>query len=297
MNFFTTKVMISGANLRSSDAMVVPLLGGVREADQGDSHLTTALATCPHRGRGAQGVPRSEGLWQEVRRGRYVESVTGRGPVHQIRGNAMRATTKKSVLASATGALALSLLLAGCSGSGSGDSGSDGSGSGDSGSGDSSSEASAEEIAEAAPERTGALPLPADCEEVGTRLGDLVAGLQPSAGSSVDETEAFCSWETAEGDPAGVRRVAFFVANGDAYELGFDKNTESLPGATVEEIDDERAEPFDGTTYTASLAQAGLTGTLATVSTPEGGVGVASVGTGETAPAEQLVDLTFEFID
>lgn len=208
----------------------------------------------------------------------------------------MRAATKKSVLASATGALALSLLLAGCSGSGSDaeDSGSDGSGSG---SGDSSSAATAEETTDAAPERTGAVPLPADCEEVGTRLGDLVTGLQPSASSSVDETEAFCTWETAEGDPAGVRRVAFFAGIGSADELGLDKITESLPGATVEEIDDERAAPFDGSTYTASLAQAGLTGTLATVSTPEGGVGVASVGTGETTPAEQLVDLTFEFID
>ena len=215
----------------------------------------------------------------------------------------MRATTKKSVLASATGALALSLLLAGCSGSGSG-SGSGDSGSGDSGSdgsgsssGDSSSEASAGETADAAPARTGALPLPADCEEVGTRLGDLVAGLQPSAGSSVDETEAFCSWETAEGDPAGVRRVAFVAGLGSADELGLDKITESFPGATVEEIDDERAAPFDGSTYTASLAQAGLTGTLAAVSTPEGAVGVGSVGTSEPASAEQLVDLTFEFID
>lgn len=208
----------------------------------------------------------------------------------------MRAATKKSVLASATGALALSLLLAGCSGSGSEDSGSDGSGSG-SGSGDSSSEATAEETAEAAPERTGAVVFPADCEEVGPRLGDLITGLQPSASSSVDETEAFCTWETAEDDPAGVRRVAFFAGLGSAEELGLDKITESLPGATIEEIDDERAEPFDGDTFTASMEQAGLSGTLATVSTPEGAVGVASVGTGATAPAEQLVDLAFEFID
>lgn len=206
----------------------------------------------------------------------------------------MRAATKKSVLASATGALALSLLLAGCSGSGSEDSGSDGSGSG---SGDSSSEATAEETAEAAPERTGAVEFPADCEEVGPRLGDLITGLQPSASSSVDETEAFCTWETAEDDPAGVRRVAFFAGLGSAEELGLDKITESLPGATIEEIDDERAEPFDGDTFTASMEQAGLSGTLATVSTPEGAVGVASVGTGGTAPAEQLVDLAFEFID
>jgi len=205
----------------------------------------------------------------------------------------VRATTKKSVLASATGALALSLLLAGCTGGGS-DSGSDGSsGSAGSAEGGSTSEASTE----ATPERTGELTLPASCDEVAERLGGLVEGLEPSPTSSITDTRADCQWSSPEGDASGVHRVAVIMGLGEAGELGLDTVTESLPGAEVEEIDDDRAAAFDGRTYAATIEQDGLSGALSAVSLPDGGVAVADVNTAGAVGQDELVDLAFEFID
>ena len=206
----------------------------------------------------------------------------------------MRVTTKKSVLAGATGALALSLLLSGCTGGGSD---SEPAGGADETSGSSAGGSTTEASAEATPERTGDLTLPGDCEEVAARLGGLTEGLEPSSTNSITDSEATCLWSTPEGDPSGVHRVAFFLGLGEAGELGLDRVSQSLPGASVEELDDERAAAFDGTTYAATMQQEGLTGVLSVVSTPAGGVGVADVNTAGTLPQEELVDLAFEFVD
>lgn len=203
----------------------------------------------------------------------------------------MRATTKKTVLASTTGALALSLLLAGCTGGGS-DSGSDGSSG--SAEGGSTSEASTE----ATPEPTGELALPASCDEVGARMGDLVDGLELTAQSTISDTEAECTWSTPEGDATGFAQVLFYAEAGAEGAAGIDSFTDgSLQGATVEELEDDRVDAVDGRAYSASAERDGATGALLGVATDQAGVGVGSIRVGGAATPDELLDIAFEFID
>ena len=211
----------------------------------------------------------------------------------------MRTTTSKTVLASATGALALSLLLAGCSSSGPSDDPTDTSAGTDSGS---SSESSP--TASTAPEKTGTVSLPASCEQAGAALGELVAGLTLDAVSSVEGTEANCSWSDGADPATSVQRVLLLLETEPLDDAEADDLASStLPGGTVVEADDERVDSFDGRAFLvdfdgAPIGQQGL-GSAAFIAAPQGAVAVAQLRKDGSAPVatELVLDTALEFVD
>lgn len=220
--------------------------------------------------------------------------VVGRGPAHETRGNAVRATAKKSVLGSATGALALSLLLAGCTGTGS-DGAADESSSPEGGQG-----ASASSSDGGSTDLTGALAPLTTCDDAGALLGDLVADLAlQEAQSSSTEAASTCAWSSDASDASDIRVIALQLQRQElsAEQIATQADTaaEQIGGSVV---DDERAERFDGAALTGTTEAAGLAVSIGSAVTPAGVVVVSATGSGD-APLtpEASLDAAFLFVE
>jgi len=215
----------------------------------------------------------------------------------------MRTITRTTVLAGTTGALALSLLLAGCTGAGSGG-GSDESSSteGGQGAGASSSASSSDGGSGdgGSTELTGALAPLATCDDAGALLGDLVADLAlQEAQSSSTEAASTCAWSSDPADAGDVRVIALQLQRQElsAEQIATQADTaaEQVGGSVME---DERAAPFDGAALTGTTEAAGLSVSIGSAVTPEGVVVVSATGSGD-APLtpEESLDAAFLFVE
>ena len=202
----------------------------------------------------------------------------------------MRMTTTPA-LSTVVGAVAVTLLLAGCTGGGA-DSGD---------AGRSSSPGQATATADAADQPTGEFTLPADCEAAGAVLGDLVTGRTLVAETStIGSDEANCTW-TSEADGS---RVGFIATVQELDQAGMDAEVPAgggVDGLSLEQVEDERADAFDGRAFVAT-AQDGspVVGGGSILLTPHGLLSViVAAPAGSTAPIDpaRSLDLVFDFLD
>ncbi|WP_396599329.1 hypothetical protein [Frigoribacterium sp. R86507] len=198
----------------------------------------------------------------------------------------MRFTTTPA-LATVTGAVALTLLLAGCTGGGD-----------DSGDAGRSSTGQATATADAA-EQTGRgdIALPADCDTVATVLGQAVEGLTLDATTSeVEDGGAACTW-TNEADGT---RVGFYAEVEENTEAEMDDAVPDSDGLSLERVEDDRIDSLGGRLFTGSATADGpVAGGGAVVVTPHGTVGVltaAPTGVPVRLDIEQMVDATVAFV-
>jgi len=205
----------------------------------------------------------------------------------------MRTTTSRSVLASATGALALSLLLAGCSAGGSDESTDEAT----SAAPESSSSPSASSDGSAG---TGELAQLSSCEDAAERLGDVVAGLTLQQDqSSVTDEAATCAWVGDTSDPSNLEVYALQLQRQDIPE----SQLQGAAGQTAEQfgaqvVDDERATELGGQAVTGQTDVAGLPVSIGGVAIPTGFVVFTATGTGAASfTPEQALDASFTLID
>lgn len=201
----------------------------------------------------------------------------------------MRFTTTPA-LATVTGAVALTLLLAGCTGGGddSGDAG-----------GPSTGQATA--TADAAEQASGEFTLPADCDAAGVVLGDLVTGRTLVAETStIGDDEASCTW-TSEADGS---RVGFIATVKELDAAGMDAEVptqENIDGLSLAQVDDERVDAFDGRAFVATAdADAPVVGGGSVVLTPHGLLSIfvaAPVGTEAPLEPARALDVVLDFLD
>jgi len=199
----------------------------------------------------------------------------------------MRTVSRRAAITTTTttGLVALSLLLAGCTGSGASDS--------DAADGpDASSSASATTAAEA----TGELLVPTTCDDVAASLGSVVGtGTLAADQMTMTETEAGCTWS----DDATGGRVGFFLKaeDGSPDDLAA-QITDAFDQIPVDEVDDERVDDFDGKVFQGTDEINGLAGQIAYVVTPHGVVALVGAGAAGTTPfdAEAGLDGLFEFV-
>ncbi|KQR44144.1 hypothetical protein ASF82_11520 [Frigoribacterium sp. Leaf164] len=213
----------------------------------------------------------------------------------------MTTTTSRAALtALTTGALALGLVLTGCTAGGddSGDAsggssaGSDGSGSG-SGSGGSALEAEAP--------RSGTLTSFASCDEVGTALGGSIDGLELQEGGSTSASSVQCIWSTPGVEP---QEGSAIIALASAQELDAAAIDEQVSQITASEgtesVDDGLASAVGGRAFVSTIDQADVPTTQASVITPHGLVIVGSTAAGEgdePLSTDDTLALTYALLD
>jgi len=196
--------------------------------------------------------------------------------------------SKTALTAVASGALALTLLLAGCTGSG--DSSDEASGSARGGSSDTAEGPTTGELADFG-----------SCEDVGTALSDFTEGLELQDTSTFEDGAVQCSWATPTAE-AAEGNITAIVAVAQAQEFAADDITaqgdELASTEGVEESDDERAAAVDGRAFLQSASQTGFSVSGASVVTPHGLFAVTATGAGDTAPytTEQTLDGAFALI-
>ena len=217
----------------------------------------------------------------------------------------MTTTTSRAALtALTTGALALGLLLTGCTAGGddSGDAsggssaGSDGSGGGDSSDGGAGGSAPAAE----APE-SGTLTSFASCDEVGTALGGAIDGLELQDGGSTSASSVQCIWSTPGVEP---QEGSAIIALASAQELDAAAIDEQVSQITASEgtesVDDGLASAVGGRAFVSTIDQADVPTTQASVITPHGLVIVGSTAAGEgdePLSTDDTLALTYALLD
>ena len=202
-------------------------------------------------------------------------------------------TTKTAMTVVTSGAVALTLLLAGCTGSGDSES-----------SGDSSSSASAS----SAPEErdlTGELAV-TTCADAGDSLGSTVEGLDLQDDSTESDAQLQCYWAneeaTADGDEVSPDAAAvFFVAQKQEFtaEEIVTQGDAAAAQQGASEIEDDRVAAFGGRAFYADPAQSDtLVSSGALVVTPHGVFGVQSASPGDEAPisSERALDATLQLL-
>jgi hypothetical protein len=190
-------------------------------------------------------------------------------------------TTKTAMTVLTSGAVALTLLLAGCTGS-------------DDSSSESSDPSSSASESSAAPESadlTGELAV-TTCADAGEALGSTVEGLDLQEDSTEADGQLQCYWAneeaTAEGDDVDPNAKAVFVVAQNQEFTAEEIVTQGDAAAEQQgatEVDDERVAAFGGRVFYADPEQSeGLTGSGALVVTPHGVFGVQSATPGDEAP-------------
>jgi len=220
----------------------------------------------------------------------------------------MTTTTSRTALtALTTGALALGLLLTGCTaggddsgdasgGSSAGSDGVSGGGGGDSSDGGAGGSAPAAE----APE-SGTLTSFASCDEVGTALGGAIDGLELQDGGSTSASSVQCIWSTPGVEP---QEGSAIIALASAQELDAAAIDEQVSQITASEgtesVDDGLASAVGGRAFVSTIDQADVPTTQASVITPHGLVIVGSTAAGEgdePLSTDDTLALTYALLD
>ncbi|ROS48842.1 hypothetical protein [Frigoribacterium sp. PhB24] len=200
----------------------------------------------------------------------------------------MRSRSDKTALTTITGAVALVLLLAGCTG-----------GDDDPGDAGPSSSAGRATATADADEQTGRgdVALPADCDTVATALGGAVEGLTlDSTTSRVEDGEAACTW-TSEVDRT---RIGFYAQVAEYTEAEMDAALPDSDGLSLERVENDDVDSLGGRLYVGSATpDAPVSGGGAVIITPHGTVGVlaaAPAGSATRLDTDQMVDASLAFV-
>ena len=216
----------------------------------------------------------------------------------------MTTTTSRAALtALTTGALALGLLLTGCTADGddSGDA-SGGSSAGSDGGGDSDGAGgSGGSVPEAEAPESGTLTSFASCDEVGTALGGSIDGLELQEGGSTSASSVQCIWSTPGVEP---QEGSAIIALASAQELDAAAIDEQVSQITASEgtesVDDGLASAVGGRAFVSTIDQADVPTTQASVITPHGLVIVGSTAAGEgdePLSTDDTLALTYALLD
>lgn len=198
--------------------------------------------------------------------------------------------TIKPALTTATGVVALTFLLAGCTGGA------------DSPDADATPRGGATATADAAESAsTGEFTLPADCDAAAAVLGDALGDRAlDTAASSVTADQATCTWTSATDGS----RMGFIAQAKELDEAGMDAEVprdSRVEGLTLEPADDERVDAFGGRAFLATAAEGSpVVGGGAFLATPHGLLSIiaaAPAGTPVTVTPEQSLDLALAFVD
>lgn len=188
-------------------------------------------------------------------------------------------TTKTAMTVVTSGAVALTLLLAGCTGSS--DSNADSS--------DPSSSASESAATQEDRDLTGELAV-TTCADAGEALGSIVEGLDLQDESTEAGGQLQCSWAnsaaSAEGeiDPSAQAIVAV-ARTQELDEATITSQSDQIAGQEgVTEVEDARIGDLGGRAFELEAAQEGVTLAGATVITPHGLFALSATGAGDEAP-------------
>lgn len=191
-------------------------------------------------------------------------------------------TTKTAITVVTSGAVALTLLLAGCTGSG--DDASSGQ-SDPSGSSSASSSGTAQETGDL----TGELAV-TTCAEAGEALGSIIEGLDLQDESTEADGQLQCSWAngaaSAEGeiDPSAQAIVAVAQVQ-ELDEATITSQSDQIAGTDgVTEVEDARIGDIGGRAFELEASQEGVSLSGATVVTPNGLFALSATGAGDSAP-------------
>jgi len=216
----------------------------------------------------------------------------------------MTTTTSRTALtALTTGALALGLLLTGCTAGGddSGDASGGSSAGSDGGSGDSSDSSDGGSAPAAEAPESGTLTSFASCDEVGTALGGAIDGLELQDGGSTSASSVQCIWSTPGVEP---QEGSAIIALASAQELDAAAIDEQVSQITASEgtesVDDGLASAVGGRAFVSTIDQADVPTTQASVITPHGLVIVGSTAAGEgdePLSTDDTLALTYALLD
>ena len=196
--------------------------------------------------------------------------------------------SRKAVATAASGALALALLLTGCTGGGDSD--------------DEASQGATGSSTAAADGGPGTMVAFDSCDAVGETLGSAVEGLELRDESTATDEGFQCSWASSTDDTTDASAVQAVIAVAQVQEFDADTIAEQADTVAATEgvtaVDDSRAADLDGRAFTQTGESTGILVNGGTVITTHGLFNVTATATTETSlDAEQALDAAFSLIN
>jgi hypothetical protein len=196
--------------------------------------------------------------------------------------------SRRAVATAASGALALALLLTGCTSGGDSD--------------DEASQSATGGSAAAADGGPGTMVAFGSCEAVGEALGSAIEGLELRDESTATDEGFQCSWASSTEDTADASAVQAVIAVAQVQEFDADTIAEQADTVAATEgvtaVDDSRAADLDGRAFTQTGESTGILVNGGTVITTHGLFNVTATATTETPlDAEQALDAAFSLIN
>ena len=196
--------------------------------------------------------------------------------------------SRRAVATAASGALALALLLTGCTGGGDPD--------------DEASQGATGGSAAASDGGPGTMVAFDSCEAVGETLGSAIEGLELRDESTSTDEGFQCSWASSTEDTTDTSAVQAVIAVAQVQEFDADTIAEQADTVAATEgvtaVDDSRAADLDGRAFTQTGESTGILVNGGTVITTHGLFNVTATATTETSlDAEQALDAAFSLIN
>lgn len=193
--------------------------------------------------------------------------------------------SRRAVATAASGALALALLLTGCTSGGGPD--------------DEASQGATSASGDGGP---GTMVAFDSCEAVGETLGSAVEGLELRDESTATDEGFQCSWASSTDDTTDASAVQAVIAVAQVQEFDADTIAEQADTVAATEgvtaVDDDRAADLDGRAFTQTGESTGILVNGGTVITTHGLFNVTATATDETSlDAEQALDAAFSLIN
>ncbi|MBF4580306.1 hypothetical protein [Frigoribacterium sp. VKM Ac-2530] len=196
--------------------------------------------------------------------------------------------SRRAVATAASGALALALLLTGCTSGGDSD--------------DEASQSATGGSAAAADGGPGTMVAFGSCEAVGEALGSAIEGLELREESTATDEGFQCSWASSTEDTTDASAVQAVIAVAQVQEFDADTIAEQADTVAATEgvtaVDDSRAADLDGRAFTQTGESTGILVNGGTVITTHGLFNVTATATSETSlDADQALDAAFSLIN
>ena len=196
--------------------------------------------------------------------------------------------SRRAVATAASGALALALLLTGCTGGGDSD--------------DDASQSATGSSTAAADGGPGTMVAFDSCEAVGETLGSAIEGLELRDESTATDEGFQCSWASSTEDTTDASAVQAVIAVAQVQEFDADTIAEQADTVAATEgvsaVDDSRAADLDGRAFTQTGESTGILVNGGTVITTHGLFNVTATATTETPlDADQALDAAFSLIN
>ncbi|WP_314102373.1 hypothetical protein [uncultured Frigoribacterium sp.] len=202
--------------------------------------------------------------------------------------------SRRAVATAASGALALALLLTGCTSGGDSDDEASQGATGGSGGGSSAAAGDGE---------PGSVKTFASCDEVGEVVGDALDGLALRDESTVVEEGFSCAWSSAEMNEEGnPERAVFALAQAQEFDADVIEEQANAVAASgeVTPVDDARASDVQGRAFVQNGETTGLNANGGTVVTPHGIFTVTATTLLTLEPSlsgEEALDSTFALMN